>query len=131
MPSPPYRTVLADDNATTRRFMKALVERHQCTVVAEATNGEEAVTATRMTKPDLVLLDVNMPLMTGSEALPAILAARPGVAVVMLTSVSDAETVQDCLAKGAINFIRKDAGTAELGSLITQTLAMAFGTGAP
>ena len=128
MPSPPYRTILVDDNAATRRFMKALVERAQCTVVAEATNGEEAVIAARMTNPDLVFLDVNMPLMTGPEALSAIIEAKPGVAVIMLSSVSDAETVQDCLAKGALNFIRKDASATEISSLIRQTLAAAFGT---
>ena len=127
MPSPPYRTILVDDNTATRRFMKALVERAQCTVVAEATNGEEAVTAARMTNPDLVFLDVNMPLMTGPEALSAIIAAKPGVAVIMLSSVSDAETVQDCLTKGAVNFIRKDANATEISAMIRQTLSAIFG----
>ena len=96
-------------------------------VVAEATNGEEAVTAARMTNPDLVFLDVNLPLMTGPEALSAIIAAKPGVAVIMLSSVSDAETVQDCLPKGAVNFIRKDANATEISAMIRQTLSAIFG----
>jgi len=65
-------------------------------------------------KPDIVLLDVSMPVCTGPSALPGILAEHPRARVVMLTSIADEATVMECLEKGASGYLRKDSPVDEI-----------------
>ena len=81
--------VLADDDLTSRWLLRGVLRRLGFVLMAEATNGEEAVSAVTRTKPDIVLLDVCMPHRTGPDALPAIIAAHSGARIVMLTSMAD------------------------------------------
>lgn len=86
--------------------------------MAEATNGEDAVAVVARMKPDIVLLDVSMPLQTGPKALPAILAVHPMARVVMVTSIADQGTVLECLEKGAVGYIRKDSPVEGISQLL-------------
>ena len=107
--SPSCTVVLADDDFTSRCWLRGVLKRLGFVLVAEANNGEETVLAVARTKPDIVLLDVCMPLRRGPDALPAIIAAHPGAKIVMLTSMADEATVVDCIEKGAVwilSFIR-------------------------
>jgi DNA-binding NarL/FixJ family response regulator len=113
------KTLLVEDDFTCRCWLRGLVKKLGFTVVAEAPNGEQAVAAVTRAKPDLVLLDVSMPLLTGPQALPAILAAHPGVKVVMLTSIADQGTVVECIEKGAVGYLRKDSSVEEISRLLT------------
>jgi DNA-binding NarL/FixJ family response regulator len=87
----PVRVVLADDRAELRATVRLALELNGgFEVVAEAGTGAEAITLARQHQPDLVLLDVLMPGMTGLEALPQISVAAPNAQVVILTAVDTA-----------------------------------------
>lgn len=74
------------------------------------------------TRPDLLLMDINMPEKTGDEALIEIIEEFPDACVIMMTSVSDIETVQQCIEKGASHYIRKDTPIDQIKEIILETL---------
>jgi len=113
------KTVIVDDDLTSRCWLRGLAKKLGFPVVGEASDGESAVAVVARTQPDLVLLDVSMPVRTGPDSLPAILQAHPATRVVMLTSIADEGTVIDCLEKGAAGYIRKDSPVEELIALLT------------
>jgi len=115
------RVLIADDEAHIRALINQVMVSMKCDVVAEAKNGKEAVEMFDAAKPHLVLLDINMPVMDGKEALKAIKAKNPGVVVIMLTSLSAMDIVKECLEAGAENYIRKDTPLAELKKNIAET----------
>lgn len=117
------RVMIADDEAHVRVLLRAIVKSMNCEVVGEAGNGVEAVELFKSLKPHLLLLDINMPLKTGYEVLQEILSEFPNAFVIMLTSVTDIESVEKCIELGAANYIRKDTPTAELKSIIKETFA--------
>lgn len=110
--------MIVDDDLTSRCWLRGVIKKLGFVVVAEAANGEEAVQAVGKARPELLLLDVSMPVRTGPDALPEILVGHPDMKVVMLTSITDECTVVDCLEKGAVGYLRKDASMEE----ITQVL---------
>ncbi len=118
--SPACTVVLADDDLTSRWLLRGVLRRLGFVLMAEATNGEEAVSAVTRTKPDIVLLDVCMPHRTGPDALPAIIAAHSGARIVMLTSMADERTVTDCIQKGAADYIRKDTPIDEICRVLVE-----------
>ena len=117
------KMLLVEDDFTCRCWLRGLAKKLGFTVVAEAGNGQEAVAAAARTRPDFVLLDVSMPMQTGPQALPGILAAHPEARVVMLTSIADQATVVDCLEKGAVGYIRKDSPVEEISRQLAELQA--------
>jgi len=115
------RVGLADDELHIRMLMKKFFQSINCDIAGEAKNGQEAVELYRREKPDIMLLDINMPVMAGDEALKAIISEFPDAFVIMLTSLADVENVQNCLENGAANYIRKDTPLAELKEIIKET----------
>ena len=115
------RALLADDEAHVRLFVKALLTSMGCEVVAEAANGQEAIDFFDKTAPDLVLLDINMPVMDGITALAELRRKSDKVAIVMLTSLASADVVDQCLEAGANYLLRKDLPLAELRQEIRDT----------
>lgn len=115
------RVVLADDEGHSRRLIKAVMTSMKCEVVGEATNGQEAIDLFKDEMPDLLLLDINMPVKTGEEALREIIDHYPDAFVIMLTSVADMESVEQCINIGAANYIRKDTPVQEIKSIIKET----------
>ena len=87
------RVLVADDEMVMRMFISSILAKMNIDVVGQAVNGNEAVSMFREAKPDLLLMDINMPLKTGEEALEEIRAEFPGARVIMLTSVVESETV--------------------------------------
>jgi two-component system, chemotaxis family, chemotaxis protein CheY len=116
------RILVADDEIVMRLFIVSVLKQMNCEVVGQACNGNEAVGMYRETKPDLLLMDVNMPLKTGEEALKEIRAEFPDARVIMLTSVIDAATVESCVAQGAVGYIRKDSSVNEIKAIISENL---------
>jgi len=115
------RVLLADDESHIRTLMKTVFSSMGCEVVAEAKNGQEAVDLYSQHKPNMVLLDVNMPFKDGVQALQEIRAADPNAFVIMLTSVSTMETVEQCVVAGAVGYIRKDTPIAEIKKIVKET----------
>ena len=89
-------------------------------VVGEADNGDEGIEVVASTKPDVVLLDVSMPVKTGAMALPEIRRVHPGARVVMLTSIADQVTVMDCIDKGASNYLLKSSDAEEIKQALVE-----------
>lgn len=116
------RVLLADDEKHVRRLVKAILLPLDCEVAGEAENGDQAVSLYKEVRPDLVLLDVNMPVKDGKEALRDIMELNRDAVVVMLTSMSDIATVQASIDLGAVNYIRKDTPPAEMRELLKETL---------
>jgi DNA-binding NarL/FixJ family response regulator len=103
------RVLVADDHALIRAGLGALLDaQDDMHVVAEAENGEQAVDKAMRSRPDVVLMDLSMPVLDGIAATRRILAADPTVQVLVLSSFSDRDRVHDALAAGAIGYLLKD-----------------------
>lgn len=102
------KVLVVDDEAHIRKFVSVLLRSLSDATVFEAANGSEAIEAYRRVQPNLVLLDVNMPRVDGIETLRALRAADPQCNVVMLTSLVNRRTVEECLQLGAHGYLRKD-----------------------
>jgi two-component system, chemotaxis family, chemotaxis protein CheY len=120
-PSSKRRALIADDERHIRTLLKSLLEKSGFEVVGEAANGEEAVDLYMLLQPELMLLDINMPFKTGIEALQDIMKQFPQALVIMLTSLADRESVEQCIKAGAANFIRKDTSLSNITLLIEKT----------
>jgi len=113
--------LLADDEKHVRQLVKAVLMPLDCEVVAEAENGSEAVALYKEKRPDVVLMDISMPVMDGKTALREIMQHDPQAVVIMLTSISDLDTVQATIELGAAHFIRKDTPPMEMRRIIQET----------
>ncbi|MDQ1401707.1 MAG: hypothetical protein QOG03_23 [Actinomycetota bacterium] len=109
--SPPNRRVkvaIVDDQPDVRLLLRLTLSRDKrFDVVGEATNGEEAIALAAAAQPDLLILDRQMPVMGGVEALPVIKQRSPKTAVVLYTATADAGTYQAALAAGAVEVLEK------------------------
>ena len=104
------RVLIVDDHLMVREGLKSLLSTAlDLDVVGEAANGAEAVELVPLAKPDVVLMDLLMPVMNGAEATALIKEAYPLVEVIALTSYADGELVERTLQAGAIGFLLKDA----------------------
>lgn len=101
------RVVIADDSATQRRLLRAILESMSLEVVGEAGDGQQAIDIALHEKPDLVCLDVEMPKLNGLSALAKLRTLAPALPVLMITSRSDRETVQQAARSGARGYIVK------------------------
>ncbi len=109
-PDRPIRVLLVDDHALVRAGLAALLDAAgDITVVGEAADGAQAVELALNTDPDVVLMDLSMPVLDGVAATRRLLAERPQVQVLVLTSFSDQDRVRDALAAGAIGYLLKDS----------------------
>jgi len=109
------RVLICDDHAVVRAGLEQLLgTTDDIEVVAVADNGAGAVARAAEVAPDVVLMDLSMPVMDGTEATRRIVAATPGAQVVVLTSFSDQRRILDALAAGASGYVLKDAAPEEL-----------------
>lgn len=114
-PSPTLRVLLADDHALVRAGFRALLNTMAgVEVVAEAANGREALDLIRTHRPDMVFMDIAMPVLNGLEALARASAAFPDVDVVILSVHADEEHVLHSLRAGARGYLLKNADASEL-----------------
>jgi len=101
-------SVLAvDDSRTMLAMISAQLKGSKFEVVATASSGPEAVEKYKQLKPQLVLLDIVMPEVTGIDTLERLLETDTGARVVMVSSAGTEDTVRDCLKKGAKSFLQK------------------------
>ncbi len=111
----PVRVLVVDDHQLFREGVRALLGSLPGTlVVGEADCGADAIELARTLAPDVVLMDVQMTDMNGLEATRRILAAQPGVGIIVVTMFDDDETVFAAMRAGARGYVLKGAGQAEL-----------------
>jgi DNA-binding NarL/FixJ family response regulator len=111
----PIRVVLADDHAVVRKGIREFLEASgNIRVVAEAADGEEAVALVAQHAPDVAVLDVQMPGLTGIEATRRIKAEFPGVRVLILTAYDEDPYIFALLQAGASGYVLKTADSSEL-----------------
>jgi RNA polymerase sigma factor (sigma-70 family) len=115
----PVRVVVADDQALVRTGFRMILTADGIDVVAEAATGAEAIDAVRRTRPDVVLMDIRMPVLDGLEATRRILAAdADGPRILMLTTFDVDEYVYAALAAGASGFLLKDVAPEQLTAAV-------------
>jgi DNA-binding NarL/FixJ family response regulator len=111
--------LIADDQALVRVGLRKILEAEpETTVVGEAGDGEDAVAAARRLRPDLVLMDIRMPVLDGIEATRRIVAVQPGTRVLILTTFGLDAYVYDALRAGASGFMLKDAPPEEIAAAV-------------
>lgn len=109
------RILLADDHAVLRSGLRLLIDsQSDFTVVAEADDGAETLVKARELKPDLIVLDLNMPGLDGLTALPLLHKENPQMRILILTMHDDANYLQEALRAGAAGYVLKRAADAEL-----------------
>jgi DNA-binding NarL/FixJ family response regulator len=113
------RVLIVDDHLAFRDGLKAVIN-HQIDmeVVGEAEDGEKGVAMTRELLPDIILMDVKMPVMNGTEATRRILAEMPGMKILALSIYADEEFTAGMMRAGALGYILKGCDSEELCSAI-------------
>jgi DNA-binding NarL/FixJ family response regulator len=112
------RVVVADDHTLFRDGLVSLLETGGFEVVGQADNGQKAVSLTVELKPELVLLDLHMPVMTGLEALKQIKEKLPDVQVVILTVSDDDNDLKNAIQSGADGYILKHVNSTDFFALL-------------
>lgn len=111
--------LIADDQALVRVGLRKILENEpETTVVGEAVNGEDAVTAAGRLRPDVVLMDIRMPVLDGIEATRRIVRAQPDTRILILTTFGLDTYVYDALRAGASGFMLKDAPPEEITAAV-------------
>ncbi|MFD3399779.1 response regulator [Kribbella sp. NPDC058693] len=122
--SDPIRVVVADDQQVVREGLEALLGLIDgVEVVGAAANGLAAVELVAGGNVDVVLMDLRMPVLDGTEATARITAEFPDVAVLVLTTYADDASIANALRAGARGYLTKDAGRAEIGAALRSTAA--------
>ncbi len=117
------RIVLADDHVLVMAGIRALLkEISGVVIVAEASNGRDAVAIAKATRPDLVVMDISMAQMNGIEATLQITAALPATRVLILSMHKTADFVRRALAAGACGYLVKDSAPLELATAVAAVM---------
>ena len=115
----PVTVLIVDDHQVVRNGLRAFLDAHpDFTVVGEAESGEAGIRLAAEYHPDVVLMDLLMPGMDGVEATRAVREASPATQVVVLTSYHDDEHIFPALRAGAVSYLLKDVGMAELADAV-------------
>lgn len=114
MNSPAVSVMLVDDHTMLRQGLRRSLETEGITVVAEASNGDEAVRVALATKPTVVLMDVSMPEVDGIEATRRLVRADARQRVVMLTMHVDRDVIDRAMKAGAVGYVTKDSTVKEV-----------------
>jgi DNA-binding NarL/FixJ family response regulator len=114
--------LLADDHVIVRQGLCTLLEGEDSfEVVGQARNGREAVKMAQTLRPDVILMDIAMPVLNGLEATRQILAANPAAKVLILSAHQDVEYVECTAAVGAVGFVEKRTAYKVLTKAIRET----------
>ncbi len=115
MGNQPIQVLIVDDHTMVRQGMKALLQEYEdIHVIGEAANGLKAIELVDRLKPDVVLIDLAMPVMDGVEAIKRIMAAHPDQRIIVLTSYAGDDKLVPVIKAGAMGYIVKDAQPEEL-----------------
>jgi len=112
------RILIADDHALFRDGLRSLLQSQGHEIVGEASNGKVAIELAKQLRPDLVLMDVSMPLLDGVSATRELTAALPDVKVIILTASEENDTLFDAIKAGAQGYLLKNLEADEFFSML-------------
>lgn len=112
------KVLICDDSMLVRKKLTTALKNMGVSEIFEAQDGEQAVEMFKKNSPDLTLMDIVMPKMTGVDALKAILAADSKAKVVMASSVGTQENLKDAINAGAFDFLQKPISEDQLRTLV-------------
>ncbi len=113
--SDPIRVVVADDQTTIREALAMMLDLDaDIEVVGAGADGEQAVALVQQHAPDVLVTDLRMPVLDGAQATSRALAVQPELAVLLLTTFDDEESILTALSAGARGYLTKDAGRVEI-----------------
>jgi two-component system, NarL family, response regulator NreC len=118
----PIRVVLADDHVLVRQGIKSLLEREGMQVLAEASDGQEAVRQVEKHNPDVAIMDIGMPLLNGMDAVRALGRSAPKTKPVLLTQHDEDQYVSEALEAGVKGYVLKSQVANDLVTAIRQVL---------
>ena len=116
------RVLIVDDDDNLRLWLTTLLSTLDCEVVGEASNGQDGIEKFKELRPDLLLLDINMPGLKGDQALDYILLDDPDAYVILLTSVNKMQFITEQMVKGAQLYIRKDTPQDKIKAVLSEHL---------
>jgi two-component system, NarL family, response regulator NreC len=116
----PIRVVLADDHVLVRQGLKSLLEREGFQVVAEASDGQEAVRYVQTLKPDIAVLDITMPILNGLDAARQMSLSSPKAKAILLTQHDDEQYLSEALDAGVRGYVLKSQVASDLIQAIRQ-----------
>src|SRR6266568_2051230 len=114
-----YQILIVDDDESIRTLLAAVLAREGFQTVT-ARDGKEGLSLFRATSPDIVLMDIRMPGMSGIEAMRSMLELRPGAAVILMTAYADLDTAVQAIKSGVFDFIIKPFDLAEISLLVNR-----------
>lgn len=117
-----HTALIADDSKSMRELLKAILANYRVDVIAEATNGIQAVELALQYKPDIVCLDIEMPAMNGMDALREIRRENPSIKVLMITGNAQRGIVIEAAKLGVVGFIAKPFDHNKVGDAITKAI---------
>ncbi len=124
MTDQPIKVLIVDDHIMVRKGITALLSEYEgINVVGEAANGVEAIELVEQLKPDVVLIDLAMPVMEGIEAIRKIIAIQPSQRIIVLTSYTGDDKLIPAIKAGAMGYLVKDAQPEELVQSIRDVYA--------
>lgn len=101
------KVMIVDDSLIMRRLIKKFFTDYGCTIVGEADNGYKAIETYLQLKPDVVTMDMKMPVMDGVDAVKEIIKLDPNAQIIMISSEGDQDKVLEAIQNGAKNYILK------------------------
>jgi len=117
------KVLIVDDSRTSRKILRGILENAGCEIVAEATNGQEGYDKYVEFKPDVVTMDVTMPVLDGIEALKKIMGDFPEAKVVMVTAAGQKTKLVEAVQNGASEFVTKPFDPEQLKKIIEKVLS--------
>ena len=112
--------LIVDDSRTSRKILRGILEESGHVVIDEAVNGQEGVQKFQSCKPDVVTMDITMPVLDGMEALKMIKALKPEAKVIMVTAAGQKNKMIDCIKMGADDFLTKPFDKAEIATVVAK-----------
>ncbi len=112
--------LIVDDSRTSRKILRGILEENGHVIVDEATNGQEGVQKFQACKPDVVTMDITMPVLDGMEALKMIKAFNSNAKVIMVTAAGQKNKMIDCIKIGADEFLTKPFDKAEIAAVVAK-----------
>jgi len=123
MPNHKYRVIIADDHALFRQGIKLiLMELDDIEIIADVPNGQELIETCGVLLPDLVIMDINMPLLNGIEASRILAKERPEIKILVVSMYGEEQYYNSVIENGVKGFILKDADNSELKTAVRSIL---------